>query len=254
MTLKLQDKVALVSGSGRGIGQSIALKLASEGARLVINDLDEGPAHETVAAIRAAQLGFKTACIDEAVNAKGGPALGGTCTNVGCIPSKALLQSSEHFEHAGHAFAEHGIEVGGLSLNLGQMLKRKDGVVKANNDGIVYLFKKNKVDAFHGLGTIKGPGIVEVAKEDGTVETIETTSIVIATGSEVSTRLSAVTTSSSCVDSRAKKARVLPYRSGTSRHCAGVGVIVRVWLISRCQGVAQGFRCARCCAVSTGGV
>ena len=81
-----------------------------------------------VAAIRAAQLGFKTACIDEWQNAKGGPALGGTCTNVGCIPSKALLQSSEHFEHAGHAFAEHGIDVAGLSLNLGAVTTANDCV------------------------------------------------------------------------------------------------------------------------------
>ena len=97
-----------------------------------------------IAAIRAAQLGFSAACIDEWKNEKGGPAPGGTCTNVGCIPSKALLQSSEHFEHAGHGFAEHGIEVKGLKLNLGQMLVRKDTVVKQNNDGILYLFKKNK--------------------------------------------------------------------------------------------------------------
>ena len=105
-----------------------------------------------IAAIRAAQLGFSTACIDEWKNEKGGPAPGGTCTNVGCIPSKALLQSSEHFEHAGHGFAEHGIEVKGLKLNLGQMLGRKDTVVKQNNDGILYLFKKNKVSFFHGRG------------------------------------------------------------------------------------------------------
>ena len=79
-----------------------------------------------IAAIRAAQLGFSVACVDEWTNEKGGPAPGGTCTNVGCIPSKALLQSSEHYEHAGHAFKEHGIDVTGLSLNLGQMVKRKD--------------------------------------------------------------------------------------------------------------------------------
>ena len=77
-----------------------------------------------VAAIRAAQLGFSVACIDAWSNDKGGPALGGTCTNVGCIPSKALLQSSEHYEHAGHAFADHGIEVKGLALNVEQMLAR----------------------------------------------------------------------------------------------------------------------------------
>ncbi len=138
-----------------------------------------------VAAIRAAQLGFKTACIDEWQNAKGGPALGGTCTNVGCIPSKALLQSSEHFEHAGHAFAEHGIDVAGLSLNLGQMLKRKDGVVKANNDGIVYLFKKNKVTFFHGRGTLAGKaGEGYTINVSGpTTDSISAKNVIIATGS-----------------------------------------------------------------------
>jgi dihydrolipoamide dehydrogenase len=138
-----------------------------------------------VAAIRAAQLGFKTACIDEWQNAKGGPALGGTCTNVGCIPSKALLQSSEHFEHAGHAFAEHGIDVAGLSLNLGQMLKRKEGVVKANNDGIVYLFKKNKVTFFHGRGTLAGKaGEGYTVNVSGTTtDSISAKNVIIATGS-----------------------------------------------------------------------
>ena len=103
-----------------------------------------------IAAIRAAQLGFAVACIDEWKNAGGGPAPGGTCTNVGCIPSKALLQSSEHFEHAGHAFGDHGIGLKDLSIDVAKMLKRKDTVVKQNNDGILYLFKKNKVTFFHG--------------------------------------------------------------------------------------------------------
>jgi dihydrolipoamide dehydrogenase len=106
-----------------------------------------------IAAIRAAQLGFNTACIDEWKNDKGGPAPGGTCTNVGCIPSKALLQSSEHFEHAGHAFADHGIGLKDLSIDVAKMLKRKDTVVKQNNDGILYLFKKNKVTFLHGRGS-----------------------------------------------------------------------------------------------------
>src|SRR5713101_7303821 len=88
-----------------------------------------------VAAIRAAQLGLKTACIDDWKSTDGKPALGGTCTNIGCIPSKALLQSSENFEQAGHGFAEHGVRVKGLELDLAQMLKRKDQVVKASNDG-----------------------------------------------------------------------------------------------------------------------
>jgi len=105
-----------------------------------------------IAAIRAAQLGFNTACIDDWKNATGGPAPGGTCTNVGCIPSKALLQSSENFENAGHHFAEHGIGLKDLSIDVAKMLARKDQVVKQNNDGILYLFKKNKVAFFHGRG------------------------------------------------------------------------------------------------------
>jgi dihydrolipoamide dehydrogenase len=105
-----------------------------------------------IAAIRASQLGFAVACIDEWRNDQGGPAPGGTCTNVGCIPSKALLQSSEHFEHAGHAFADHGIGLKDLSIDVAKMLKRKDNVVKQNNDGILYLFKKNRVAFFHGRG------------------------------------------------------------------------------------------------------
>ncbi len=138
-----------------------------------------------IAAIRAAQLGFSVACIDEWKNGKGGPAPGGTCTNVGCIPSKALLQSSEHYEHAGHAFAEHGIEVKGLGLNLGQMLARKDTVVKQNNEGILYLFKKNKVTFFHGRGSfvkIDANGY-EIKVAGATEETIISKHVVIATGS-----------------------------------------------------------------------
>jgi len=109
-----------------------------------------------IAAIRAAQLGFSVACIDDWKNAAGGPAPGGTCTNVGCIPSKAMLQSSEHFEHAGHSFAEHGIDIAGLKLNLPQMLARKNTVVKQNNDGILFLFKKNKISFFHGRAAFAG--------------------------------------------------------------------------------------------------
>jgi dihydrolipoamide dehydrogenase len=109
-----------------------------------------------IAAIRAAQLGFRVACIDDWTRADGKPAPGGTCTNVGCIPSKALLQSSENFEHAGHAFADHGIEVKGLAIDVAKMLARKDRVVAQNNDGILYLFKKNKVAFFHGRGSFAG--------------------------------------------------------------------------------------------------
>jgi dihydrolipoamide dehydrogenase len=116
-----------------------------------------------IAAIRAAQLGFQVACIDEWKNSKGGPAPGGTCTNVGCIPSKALLQSSEHFEQAGHHFADHGIGLKDLTIDVAKMLGRKDTVVKQNNDGILYLFKKNKVTFFHGRGSF-------VAAKDGVYE------------------------------------------------------------------------------------
>ena len=135
-----------------------------------------------IAAIRAAQLGFSVACIDEWQNAKGGPAPGGTCTNVGCIPSKALLQSSEHFEHAGHAFAEHGIDVKGLSLNLPQMLLRKDGVVKQNNDGILFLFKKNKITFFHGRGSFAGKNDAGYQIAVGE-EVLSAKQVIIATGS-----------------------------------------------------------------------
>ncbi|MFB9245472.1 dihydrolipoyl dehydrogenase [Massilia antarctica] len=138
-----------------------------------------------IAAIRAAQLGFKVACIDEWANAKGGPAPGGTCTNVGCIPSKALLQSSEHYEHAGHAFAEHGIDVAGLSLNLPQMLKRKETVVKQNNDGILFLFKKNKITFFHGRGAFSGAaeGAYQVSVTGANADTLAAKHVIIATGS-----------------------------------------------------------------------
>jgi dihydrolipoamide dehydrogenase len=135
-----------------------------------------------IAAIRAAQLGFNTACIDEWKNEKGGPAPGGTCTNVGCIPSKALLQSSEHFEHAGHAFADHGIGLKDLSIDVAKMLKRKDTVVKQNNDGILYLFKKNKVTFFHGRGSF-----VKAAAEGWEImageEQLVGKHIIVATGS-----------------------------------------------------------------------
>lgn len=138
-----------------------------------------------IAAIRAAQLGFSTACIDEWKNAKGGAAPGGTCTNVGCIPSKALLQSSEHYEHAGHAFSEHGIEVKGLSLDMKKMLGRKDTVVKQNNDGILYLFKKNKVTFFHGRGSfVKAvDGGHEIKIAGATEESIIAKHVIVATGS-----------------------------------------------------------------------
>ena len=138
-----------------------------------------------IAAIRAAQLGFNTACIDEWKNDKGGPAPGGTCTNVGCIPSKALLQSSEHYEHAGKHFAEHGINVKGLDLDLAKLIGRKDNVVKQNNDGILYLFKKNKVSFFHGRGSFvkAAEGGYEIKVAGAAEESITGKHIIVATGS-----------------------------------------------------------------------
>src|SRR5216683_2202004 len=138
-----------------------------------------------VAAIRAAQLGLKTACIDDWKSAEGKPALGGTCTNIGCIPSKALLQSSENFEQAGHGFAEHGVRVKGLELDLVQMLKRKDQVVKSSNDGVSYLFKKNKIAFFHGRGSFVKAGAdgCEVAVAGAQNETLSAKNVIVGTGS-----------------------------------------------------------------------
>lgn len=138
-----------------------------------------------IAAIRAAQLGFNVACIDEWKNGKGGPAPGGTCTNVGCIPSKALLQSSEHFEQAGHHFADHGIKVEGLGLDIDKMLARKDQVVKQNNDGILYLFKKNKISFFHGRGSFVKTDETgyEIKVAGAADESISGKHIIVATGS-----------------------------------------------------------------------
>jgi dihydrolipoamide dehydrogenase len=135
-----------------------------------------------IAAIRAAQLGFNVACIDEWKNDKGGPAPGGTCTNVGCIPSKALLQSSEHYEHAAHSFADHGIGLKDLSIDVKKMVGRKDAVVKQNNDGILYLLKKNKVSFFHGRGSfVKAvDGGYEIAVN---AETLTGKQVIVATGS-----------------------------------------------------------------------
>ncbi len=138
-----------------------------------------------IAAIRAAQLGFNVACIDAWQNAKGGPAPGGTCTNVGCIPSKALLQSSEHYEHAAHHFGDHGISLDNLQMDVAKMVGRKDTVVKQNNDGILYLFKKNKVSFFHGKGAFGKAvdGGYEVVVTGAANETLVGKHVIVATGS-----------------------------------------------------------------------
>ena len=129
-----------------------------------------------VAAIRAAQLGLKTACVEKY------PILGGTCLNVGCIPSKALLDSSEHFALARHGFAAHGIKAQ-VELDLPTMMARKDKVVKDLTSGVGFLFRKNKVEPVFGTGRIVGPGKVEVAGPEG-ARTLETKRILIATGSK----------------------------------------------------------------------
>ncbi|MFM9076268.1 MAG: dihydrolipoyl dehydrogenase family protein, partial [Bacteroidota bacterium] len=131
-----------------------------------------------VAAIRCAQLGFRTAIIEKY------PTLGGTCLNVGCIPSKALLDSSEHFHAAAHSFAEHGIEINAPKANLVQMIKRKAGVVKANVEGIAFLMKKNKIDVLQGLGSFVDRNTISVAAADGTAKTITAEKVIIATGSK----------------------------------------------------------------------
>lgn len=138
-----------------------------------------------IAAIRAAQLGFNVACIDEWKNDKGGPAPGGTCTNVGCIPSKALLQSSEHYDHAAHHFGEHGISLSNLKIDVTRMIGRKNAVVKQNNDGILYLLKKNKVAFFHGRGAFAKAvdGGYEIKVTGATEETLVGKHVIVATGS-----------------------------------------------------------------------
>ncbi|RJX31004.1 MAG: dihydrolipoyl dehydrogenase [Oxalobacter sp.] len=138
-----------------------------------------------IAAIRAAQLGFTVACVDAWTDSKGKSAPGGTCTNAGCIPSKALLQSSDHYEHAAHTFAAHGVEITVLGLNLECMITRKNDIVRQNNDGILYLFRKNGVTFFHGWGAFaeakEGRYCVRVTGQ--TEEIITGTHVVIATGS-----------------------------------------------------------------------
>ena len=138
-----------------------------------------------VAAIRAAQLGFATACIDDWTRVGNKPALGGTCTNVGCIPSKALLQSSENYALAGHAFADHGIEIGQLAISVKTMLARKDKVVSQNNDGIAYLFRKNGIAFFHGKGAFAGKDGDDwtIAIDGPDAATIGARHVIVATGS-----------------------------------------------------------------------
>lgn len=132
-----------------------------------------------VCAIKCGQLGLKTAIIEKS------PTLGGTCLNVGCIPSKALLHASEMFAEANHGMADLGIDVGKPKLNLKGMMAHKDKTVKANVEGVAYLMKKNKIDVFHGTGSIAGQGKVTVTNDKGEAQEVAAKNIVIATGSDV---------------------------------------------------------------------
>lgn len=131
-----------------------------------------------VAAIRCAQLGMKTAIVEKY------DTLGGTCLNVGCIPSKALLDSTEHFHNAAHNFKEHGIDISAPKVNFSQMIKRKADVVKANVDGIAFLMKKNKIDVHTGVGSFVDRNTIKITSKDGKEKTITTEKVIIATGSK----------------------------------------------------------------------
>ena len=134
-----------------------------------------------VAAIRAAQLGMKVACVEM----RG--ALGGTCLNVGCIPSKALLDSSEHFYNAGHTFAKHGIQIENLKADMPQMIARKNEVVSQTNSGVKFLMTKNKIEVYHGIGSFLDKNTVQVTDKDGKTIELKTKYSIIATGSKPST-------------------------------------------------------------------
>jgi dihydrolipoamide dehydrogenase len=137
-----------------------------------------------VAAIRAAQLGLKTACVEKWSDADGKQALGGTCLNVGCIPSKALLDSSKHFHHLQHDYAEHGIGAKDVSMDIAKMMSRKDGIVKKLTGGVAGLFKANKVDSVHGRGKLLAGKQVEVTPADGgDAYLLQADNIILASGS-----------------------------------------------------------------------
>ena len=175
--------------------------MANESFDLVV--IGAGPGGY-VAAIRAAQLGMKVAMVEKRAT------LGGTCLNVGCIPSKALLQSSHLFEQAGHDLAAHGIVLGPPKLDFAQLMKRKGEVVDATTKGVAFLFRKNKITSFQGTGRIDKAGSVAVLGEDGAVkDTLAAKNILIASGSEV--------TPLPGVDRRREEDRVVDRRAGARR-------------------------------------
>ena len=136
------------------------------------------------AAIRAAQLGLKTACIDAALGKDGQPALGGTCLRVGCIPSKALLDSSRQYWNMGHIFGDHGISFGKAKMDVPTMIGRKDKIVKQFTGGIAALFKANKITAFYGFGQLQPGNIVKVKQHDGSEVELKGSNVIIAAGSD----------------------------------------------------------------------
>ncbi|NGX16659.1 dihydrolipoyl dehydrogenase [Wenzhouxiangella sp. XN24] len=174
------------------------------------------------AAIRAAQHGLRTACIDDWQNYDGSRAFGGTCLNAGCIPSKALLESSELFHRAQHEFEVHGIRAAGVELDLGQMQQRKAGIVKQLTGGIGQLFKANKVTGMQGRGRYLGDGQVEFTDPDGNAQTLTATHVVLAAGSRPIELKSAPFDEKQIVDSwRALEFDAVPARLGV----IGAGVI-----------------------------
>ncbi|KAF1697786.1 dihydrolipoyl dehydrogenase [Pseudoxanthomonas koreensis] len=136
------------------------------------------------AAIRAAQLGLKTACIDAALGKDGKPALGGTCLRVGCIPSKALLDSTHQYENMLHKFDQHGISFKDAAIDVEKMVARKDGIVKQFTGGIAMLFKANKVTAYYGFGQLQPGNVVKVKQHDGSEVELKGTNVIIAAGSD----------------------------------------------------------------------
>jgi len=131
-----------------------------------------------VGAIRCAQLGLKTAVIEKYST------FGGTCLNVGCIPSKALLDSSEHYHNAAHNFDAFGISLKDLKVDMAKMIARKDDVIAQNTAGITFLFKKNKIDSFQGVGSFVDKNTIKITKADGSTEQITAKNVIIATGSK----------------------------------------------------------------------
>ncbi len=175
-----------------------------------------------VAAIRAAQLGMKVACVEKRINKQGKPALGGTCLNIGCIPSKALLDSSWRYHEAQASFADHGIEVGKLSLDVKKMIERKDQVVLQLTGGIAQLFQAHKIDWLQGSGKLLAGKQVEFTAANGEVKVLSAENVILAAGSEPVTIPVAVVDNDRIVDSTgALEFTEVPKRLGV----IGAGVI-----------------------------